>query len=183
MKIRIDDIPEGGYTIDAEASKSDWFKTVIDEVFGPNHLKKDDWARVNLQLFRHNKRDVNIIGGIILKVHLNCDRCTVEFEKQQQIPVSMLMIPSPKTFEKQGKNEEEIAVDDEDLSFYEGDEIDVSLIVREQLILSQKMVNWCKDDCKGLCPKCGKNLNAGGCKCKIDDKTESPFAVLKKIGA
>ena len=43
--------------------------------------------------------------------------------------------------------------------------IDLDSDIREEIILSYPIKPLCKDDCKGLCPKCGLNLNEGGCNC------------------
>jgi uncharacterized protein len=43
--------------------------------------------------------------------------------------------------------------------------IDFNPDIREEVILDYSMKPLCKPDCKGLCPKCGKNLNEGGCSC------------------
>ena len=55
--------------------------------------------------------------------------------------------------------------------------IDIMLVVRQTLALTEEIRFLCKPDCKGLCPHCGKNLNTGLCACKEEDL--SPFAVLK----
>ena len=45
------------------------------------------------------------------------------------------------------------------------DLIDVTELLRDELLAAQPMKNLCKADCKGLCPKCGANLNEGECSC------------------
>jgi len=55
--------------------------------------------------------------------------------------------------------------------------IDIMLLVRQTLALTEDIRFLCAPDCKGLCPQCGKNLNAGPCACKAENL--SPFAVLK----
>lgn len=180
MKIHISDIPaEGGLQINASSSSVEWLKTVLIDVFGPEHIKKDDGGRLDLQIHR-NDRDLTIIGGVVLKFHPSCDRCLAVFQKNEQIPIHQIMLP---VHEKKNKKKEEIETDDEDLGYYNGDEIDLAEIVKEYILLAQQMVNLCKDDCKGLCAKCGKNLNNGPCKCREKEKRDSPFAVLKKLHA
>jgi len=46
--------------------------------------------------------------------------------------------------------------------------VDVSEDIRQDLILDYPIKRLCKNDCKGLCPKCGENLNQGPCNCKKD---------------
>lgn len=45
------------------------------------------------------------------------------------------------------------------------DLLDITELLRDELLANQSMKNLCKTDCKGLCPKCGKNLNEGSCDC------------------
>jgi uncharacterized protein len=177
MKIRIDDISEGGLTINATTDDDEWLKIVVTEVIGKQRLLEDDSARLNLQLFRTEK-NVTLIGGIILKFHPACDRCAVVFQKQQQVPIHLLM--SPVYINKNGKKDDS-STEDEDVSFYTNDEINIADITKEHLILAQEMVNVCNEECKGLCQTCGKNLNKGPCRCKKLPRRDSPFAILKKI--
>jgi uncharacterized protein len=175
MKIKVDDIPESGLEINADSNHAAWLNTIFQESFGKTAMIEDDSGRLNLQLFRSD-RQVTAIGGLILKFHPACDRCLAVFAKQQQIPIHQILVPA---FFKDGKRAES-STDDEDVSFYEGDEIDIANIVKEQVILAQQMVSRCGEDCKGLCPRCGKNLNNGPCRCKKAEEHDSPFAILKK---
>ncbi len=59
-------------------------------------------------------------------------------------------------------------------------EIDVTPAVREELVLAAPQYVVCRDDCKGLCPQCGKDLNAGACDCKpVVDARWQPLKALK----
>ena len=44
-------------------------------------------------------------------------------------------------------------------------EIDIGPDIREEIMLDYPIQPLCKPDCRGICPKCGKNLNEGGCSC------------------
>lgn len=176
MKIKIEDIPDGGIQIDADSASNDWFSTLLTEVLGPEKIKTGDFCRLNLQVVKSDK-DVTIAGGAILKFHPTCDRCLDVFEKQQQIPFHMMLSPVAENKTKK----EDVNVDDDGFGFYKGDVIDISELVREQVILAQEIVNICKDSCKGLCQTCGKNRNKGECRCDDRNSEQSPFAVLKKL--
>jgi uncharacterized protein len=63
---------------------------------------------------------------------------------------------------------------------YSGDEIDLSELLRESLLLELPMRPLCSDDCVGLCSVCGKNLNQGPCGCVHDD-VDPRWAVLKDL--
>jgi uncharacterized protein len=55
--------------------------------------------------------------------------------------------------------------DDVDLYPYEGEEINLEPLLREQILLAVPYAPLCREDCKGLCPVCGTDLNAGQCPC------------------
>ncbi len=65
--------------------------------------------------------------------------------------------------------------------YYLGDTIDLSEEVRQSLIL--EIPNWplCSEECKGLCPQCGENLNVVDCSCQISEESSSPFAALADL--
>jgi uncharacterized protein len=79
-----------------------------------------------------------------------------------------------------GSDEREIEEDDLSTAFYENDEIDLGQLMREQFYLSVPMKPLCQDDCRGLCPVCGTNLNRGTCECKRD-WADPRLAVLKNL--
>jgi uncharacterized protein len=72
----------------------------------------------------------------------------------------------------------ELAAHDADKAFYHGSQIDLSVGIREAIILSQPATSLCKDDCLGLCPVCGANLNKRRCACKVEKV--GPFTVESK---
>ncbi|MCD7769238.1 MAG: DUF177 domain-containing protein [Oscillospiraceae bacterium] len=85
---------------------------------------------------------------------LCCDRCTAEFRRtvSRQFQVTL-----------QADAEDE---DDPDLFPLEGDSVDVSDVLETCFILDTDRKLLCREDCKGLCPTCGGNLNDGPCSCK-----------------
>jgi uncharacterized protein len=79
-----------------------------------------------------------------------------------------------------GSDEREIEEDDLSTAFYENDEIDLGQLMREQFYLSVPMKPLCQDDCRGLCPVCGTNLNRGTCECK-QGWDDPRLAVLRNL--
>lgn len=58
------------------------------------------------------------------------------------------------------------------------DQLDFDMFLREKLVFAQESKRLCREDCKGLCPNCGTNLNIAECSCEHDDVT-NPFYALK----
>src|SRR6266550_6694224 len=60
--------------------------------------------------------------------------------------------------------------------------IDVTVAVREELVVAAPRYVECREDCKGLCPQCGKDLNAGPCDCApATDARWQPLKALKDM--
>ena len=85
---------------------------------------------------------------------LSCDRCACEVVRSFSVPVSHTLV----THVEDETNDELIVID----SYH----YDIDPLVREDIILFIPTKILCKDECKGICTQCGKNLNAGPCECK-----------------
>lgn len=68
----------------------------------------------------------------------------------------------------------------DDFILAEGGELDLDELVISDLLLDFGGVTLCKEDCRGLCPKCGKNLNEGGCGCVLTEP-DTRFGVLRQF--
>ncbi len=111
------------------------------------------------------------------KVHTEaqmvCSRCLEPFSEPVDIEFSV-------TYQYTASLEESEPEGDEDVVFYEGDLIDVSDDVRQQVVLALPMKPICTPDCKGMCASCGKNLNNEACDCVKED-VDVRLAVLKDL--
>lgn len=67
-----------------------------------------------------------------------------------------------------------------DLYYFTGDHLELAPMLREQLILASPMHPLCSEECRGLCARCGKDLNEGPCRCG-EEPTGSPFQVLRTM--
>ena len=91
-------------------------------------------------------------------LELPCSRCLEPFT--WPVDAAFDLRYQPRTTNT-GEGEREVEEDDLTTAFYENDEIDLGQLMREQFYLSLPMKPLCRDDCKGLCPQCGTNLNRG----------------------
>jgi uncharacterized protein len=120
-------------------------------------------------------------GRITGKVILACSRClaatecplrnTFRLTFARRIPGDAADSP-PEARELQA---EELGV-----VLFEGDQIDFRDIIQEQVILAIPMQPICRQDCRGLCARCGANLNDGPCDCRWDD-VDPRLAILKTL--
>ena len=70
--------------------------------------------------------------------------------------------------------------DNDDYILVEQDDLDLDELVRADILLELPTKNLCKPDCKGLCPKCGTNLNSGSCECDTR-QVDSRLEILKQL--
>ena len=110
-------------------------------------------------------------------VDSNCSRCLEPVAYPIKTAFACILIP-----EGRGIDEEDLSTSDEDLnvSYYREDLIDLDALVLEQLVLQIPIKPLCKEDCKGLCPRCGMSLNAAACGCGTD-VFDHRFAALKRF--
>lgn len=111
------------------------------------------------------------------RLRLRCDRCLEPYEKVLETQLRIDLIPPVRVPDE---TEVELSAEDMAVDFVHGDELDLSEVVREQVFLSLPIKAICKDGCKGLCPRCGANLNEEACGC--DRKTGHPaFSRLNEL--
>lgn len=180
MEILIDDIPEEG--LEVTATESDpWFRGIITDALGDTFTAEDSAStRILIDCIEDN---VNIDGAMEFKSHPTCDRCLKRYEYVSRVPLHTVLAPlyeNRRQKELAGAEEVELVKEDLEFQFYEGDRFDLAEVVREQIVLYEPMKHICTEDCKGLCQKCGKDLNEGPCGCSEERAAEN-LAALKDI--
>jgi uncharacterized protein len=133
---------------------------------------------VNLTFDIYKDKDhFRLVGQVQTRLELPCSRCLEPLTCPVDSSFDLRYQPHA---QNTGEGEREIEEDDLTTAFYENDTIDLAQLMHEQLYLSVPMKPLCRDECKGLCPSCGTNLNTGACDCKA--QWEDPrFAVLKTL--
>lgn len=111
----------------------------------------------------HEDRDLQITGAVETGVRLTCSRCLKEFLRPASVKFDLSYVPQPKV-KKEGE-EIELKYDEMEVGFYDGTRLDVNLLVLEQIELALPMKFVCREDCRGLCYRCGANLNEAECRC------------------
>lgn len=163
MKIVIPDIPDEGLFIELE-------EKISIEGFSVSSPVKAELA-VNKMA-----NEVMITGNLSVELEMECSRCLRGLQQAQDLPVSVVYCPA----EEMGPEKHGLHDDEMDMGFYTGEELDLQELIREQIVLSVQMKPLCNEDCKGICPKCGIDLNTGTCTC-VHKETDPRLEVLKKL--
>ena len=124
-----------------------------------------------------DKAQFRLVGRVQTVLELACDRCLKPFTLPVDATFDLRYQPRA---DNVGEGELKIEEDDLTTAFYDNQTIDLGQLMREQFYLSLPMKPLCLEDCRGLCPFCGTNLNRGSCDCKRE--WEDPrLAVLKTL--
>ena len=108
-------------------------------------------------------------GSIETTIHGICDRCANPFDREIHFPIDVILVTELASEENE----------DEWVFPLEGDSADLDDIVRTVFVLNLDSKLLCKEDCKGLCHRCGKNLNEGPC--NRQKELDPRFAALKQL--
>lgn len=107
-------------------------------------------------------QDIRIVGELATCLELNCARCLDPVQRRVAWQFDLLYRPQGIDG---GQEELSVAVAEAEIGYYAGNGLLLEDVLREQVLLTVPMKTTCRQDCKGLCPRCGKNLNQGPCSC------------------
>lgn len=162
MKIIISEIPDDG--LDAEFEETVTFDNV------PSPVQ----AKLKIQKVGP---EVVVSGNIMADVQLQCSRCLKDFKRDLSFPFEAVFHPVEQL---KGEENHEIKAEELNMGFYSKDELDLTDLVKEQIMLNLPMKPLCNDFCKGICLQCGADLSAGDCGCTVRD-IDSRLVGLKKL--
>lgn len=126
-------------------------------------------------ILTHKEKDLRVVGTVQTAIRYQCTRCLKAFSSPLDAGFDLFYLP-----QQDWKKDEEIELKYEDMEvgYYDGIGLDVDLMVIEQIELAIPMKYVCSEECKGLCPYCGTDLNEKSCPCKVDTK-DTRLAVLR----
>ncbi len=119
----------------------------------------------------------NTAGAVALRASLSsclsliCDRCLKPFSREKTAEFETFL----STEQEDEENDDIVLLD-------QSEQLELDLLFRDVFALNLDTKNLCSEDCKGLCPKCGKNLNLGPCQCKkeIDPRLAKLSQLLER---
>ena len=121
--------------------------------------------------------DVHLKGKVMTDVVASCSRCLDTLSYPISSDLKSHFVPSNDRCVSAG--EVELHASDIDTEVYENQQIDLTQSVRDSILLAVPVICLCKQDCKGICSQCGKNLNQGLCKCSNESFVDPRLEVLK----
>lgn len=179
MRINVEEIGDEGLELQESLTRA-WLDAVLAP---PSSVEAPRFTAAGpAQLSAHLEK---FEGGVLLRAQSSprlttaCRRCLRPVELT--VPVSFALSLVPQTSLSQRLAEDDRAPapteakgrgsfdpDDVDQETFDGHAIELDPLVREQLLLALPMDALCREDCKGLCPSCGQDLNERSCDCRAD---------------
>lgn len=181
------DIPSQGLVISREVAAEEIGLNETDErLAGP--------LSVNIEV--HQQEEAVTVAGTLEGLAVRqCVRCLTDYEDPLYVTLyadylrhvqaapkktgSSKRVDRPLPPREQSQAADEADEQDE-IYYYQGEQLDLTPMLREQVILAAPMQPLCKEDCAGLCPTCGQNLNDRRCAC-TPEPMNSPFRILRDL--
>jgi DUF177 domain-containing protein len=122
-------------------------------------------------------KDIRLRGKLSAQLELQCARCLESVPQDIKREFELLYRPLGSDA---GRDELSVTDAEAEIGYYQGDGVLLEDVLREQVLLALPLKVTCREECKGLCPQCGKNLNQEQCSCSIE--MEDPrWAALKEV--
>lgn len=141
--------------------------------YSPDLTSLETGSVIKIKQDAHAVGDIrNIAGMLVFSAHLTvsviceCARCLKEVETVFELDISANL--------SDGEDS-----DDPDMFFLDGNLADVDEIIVNAFVLNTEQRFICSEDCKGLCPKCGADLNVAPCDCR--EELDPRLAVLGQL--
>ena len=175
LVVHIPKIPPEGQDIDA----------VLDP--GQVHLEGEqgfelEEGTLKVHLDKGEENTVQVKGRLFARLGLECGRCLEPFTFKVDQDVDLFYLPRHKEAQAE-EQDADVQLSDHQMVvvFYDDDRIDLGEMVREQIFLLVPMRRLCREDCRGICPQCGKNSNIERCDCVPPSSPDPRLAELGKL--
>lgn len=160
-----------------DAQSSFDFQVAPDEIdLEGEAVKLKDVIKVEGKL-KKGIAQTEVHGKIYGEIEVECNRCLQPAEMYLEFPFDAVFVTAENYTQEK---EAELKADDLEVSVFEGDKIDLTELVREQILLNLPSHVLCREDCQGLCQKCGANLNLIDCNCE-EEEIDPRWSALKKL--
>lgn len=183
VKLLVDRLTASPQAFAFEAGTAWWHAAVPAQRGLPRELEEP--VRIALTAYRVGD-DLILEGEVRGSLPLECGRCLARYREAIREPFRLVVEPAGARVPADPEGAEALArygmclAEELDAGWYQGSEIDLTGFVREVVCLAIPVQPLCREDCAGLCPRCGVDRNAGTCECP-QTTGDSPFAVLKAL--
>jgi uncharacterized protein len=155
-----------GFVLDLATLPVGRSQVVLESDAAGLNLPSGEWPRpVQAELgVEQSGEQVSVRGRLVAVAELECVRCLKRFEFSLHPAFDVF---ADRTGKARRPQEEDELERDGYMMFHDGRHLDLRELARETLMLEIPMAPCCREDCRGLCPRCGADLNDGPCGCAL----------------
>jgi uncharacterized protein len=125
---------------------------------------------------------VHIRGRMSGRIGLECGRCLEGYELPVDQELDLFYLPRAQGRPQEQEEEVELTDHEVVVGYYDGERLDLAEVLREQIFLGLPLRRLCREDCRGRCASCGRNLNQGACTCPpAAEPEDARLAPLRKL--
>ena len=137
---------------------------------------------LNIRLKAFRIRELfEVQGTLRTSIRLPCSRCLKDFDTPLASDFELTYTKEmPGLMDVFDEEEIEVKVEEIGMIYFKGEEINLQQGIQEQVVMAIPLQPLCDENCKGLCQRCGSDLNQGDCGCKREPGANT-FAVLKNL--
>lgn len=123
------------------------------------------------------ENELRVSGEVRANLRLECSRCLASFDLPVRSAVDALFAPPAAAA---GEDQHELAADDLEVQPLEQGAADLRGLIAEQIHLAVPLQPLCSPDCRGICPRCGRDLAGGPCECRPEG-ADPRWEALRKL--
>jgi uncharacterized protein len=178
MEIRLEQIKEDGLALEFENSVGTF--PILEKMKANGECEFVAPIRAALKALRIGDL-VEIDGHIGTTVRLPCSRCLQPFEAPLKSSFTLTYMQQVADVMQDTEPQEvELSAEDMGIVYFQGEKINLKDAIQEQVVMEFPLRPLCKLDCKGLCPRCGADMNDDPCDCEQRPSPGS-FAAFKNL--
>lgn len=183
MKILVDRLKQTPAELSFGPDDPGWAEVLesVPELRGP----EAEVPSVRIRAHRMGQ-DVYLEGTLEGALSLECGRCLVRYRSPLREPFRLVLEPAGARVPPEPEAARDLARlgmclgDELEMGWFQGPEIDLRSLLREVVALAVPVQPLCREDCRGLCPRCGMDRNRESCACEAE-RPASPFAALEAL--
>jgi DUF177 domain-containing protein len=175
VRINVQDIPEGGLLLQL-TGEDDVLSESLARLKPQKGVTIDPKVHGTLQIVKDGS-EIRLFGMVEGVVRLRCARCLSDFPLEVKVSPDLVVRHGDLT----SRGRQESAEGEVEALFIEGEEIDVGDVIIQEFLLEIPMKPLCRDDCPGLCPRCGALKGSPECKCPDEEPADSRWAALARL--
>lgn len=177
LNVQLDEIKDSGLSLEGEVAPGEFPQ--LAEMVAAGEATFPEQVKYRIEISRLIDM-IEVAGHIESVLELKCGRCLESYQMPFSSDFFLTYSKELPEFDDDDGEETELSAEEMGLILIEGEELELLEPLQEQLMMAMPIQPICRNECKGLCPICGCNLNTATCQC-VEEKFDTRFDALKNF--